>query len=428
MKRKSGITLIALVVTIIVLLILAGVSLTALTDEDKGVVKKAQKAAEETEQATENEEKEVDDILDYAESENWGEELPPPEDVSATKENYLIVNPCSNAVVADLFGNVGYGTFINNKRFYPVTALASELNNARVSFYAKEEGGEFEQVNFYLWVNNAVNGDAVTSMSLGGSYTNFVLELDPNKTYTIMAQFQEANGAIKYCLYGTNTVTFSYKNSSGSSVSKVVSVVNGTAVDEKDIPTPGYYEDVSYTYTFNKWVTTSGGTTQVNLNEITANTTVYAYYTSQIKESICFVAGTEVLTETGLVNIEDVKVGMKVYSYNEETQEVELKEVKQTFKTNPIKDMVKVTVNGEVVESTSKHEYYVVGKGWTAAHELKEGDVLLNSENEEIKVETVELIISNGNPVTVYNMEVEDNHNYFVGEENVLVHNAGSPC
>ena len=41
MRKESGVTLIALVITIIVLIILAGVSITSLTDEDKGVVTKA---------------------------------------------------------------------------------------------------------------------------------------------------------------------------------------------------------------------------------------------------------------------------------------------------------------------------------------------------------------------------------------------------
>ena len=51
MRREKGITLIALVITIVVLLILAAVSITALTDEDKGVVTKAKKSAQLTEDA-----------------------------------------------------------------------------------------------------------------------------------------------------------------------------------------------------------------------------------------------------------------------------------------------------------------------------------------------------------------------------------------
>ncbi len=54
MKKEKGITLIALVITIIVLLILAGVSIAMLTGEN-GIITQAQKAKENTEQAAKNE-------------------------------------------------------------------------------------------------------------------------------------------------------------------------------------------------------------------------------------------------------------------------------------------------------------------------------------------------------------------------------------
>ncbi len=50
LKKKEGITLIALVLTIIVLLILAGVSIATLTGEN-GILTRAAEAEEKTEQA-----------------------------------------------------------------------------------------------------------------------------------------------------------------------------------------------------------------------------------------------------------------------------------------------------------------------------------------------------------------------------------------
>ena len=51
LKENRGITLIALVITIIVLLILAGVSIAMLTGEN-GIITKAREAKEKTEKAT----------------------------------------------------------------------------------------------------------------------------------------------------------------------------------------------------------------------------------------------------------------------------------------------------------------------------------------------------------------------------------------
>ena len=56
MKKQRGITLIALVITIIVLLILAGVTIAAISG-DNGILKKAVEAKEKTEQAQKEEEK-----------------------------------------------------------------------------------------------------------------------------------------------------------------------------------------------------------------------------------------------------------------------------------------------------------------------------------------------------------------------------------
>ena len=60
-NKERGVTLIALVVTIIVLIILAGVSITMLVGEN-GIITQAQRAKEETEQAQVEEQKEMNDI------------------------------------------------------------------------------------------------------------------------------------------------------------------------------------------------------------------------------------------------------------------------------------------------------------------------------------------------------------------------------
>ena len=53
MKKQNGITLVALVITIIILLILAGISIAALSNT--GLFGQTQKAKNETEKATQNE-------------------------------------------------------------------------------------------------------------------------------------------------------------------------------------------------------------------------------------------------------------------------------------------------------------------------------------------------------------------------------------
>ena len=69
MKKNKGITLIALVITIIVLLILAGISIATLTGEN-GLLTKANKAKEQTEIADTIERARVDILGVQAENES----------------------------------------------------------------------------------------------------------------------------------------------------------------------------------------------------------------------------------------------------------------------------------------------------------------------------------------------------------------------
>ena len=69
--ERKGITLIALVITIIVLLILAGVSIAMLTGEN-GIITQAIKAKENTEQAAKNEMAALNSIEDYLSEQTGG--------------------------------------------------------------------------------------------------------------------------------------------------------------------------------------------------------------------------------------------------------------------------------------------------------------------------------------------------------------------
>ncbi len=127
------------------------------------------------------------------------------------------------------------------------------------------------------------------------------------------------------------------------------------------------------------------------------------------------------MTSSGLVAIETVKAGDKVWATNPETGETALKEVVQIFR-NEASELVHVTVNGEKIVCTNEHPFYVPVKGWTAACELRAGDRLQLVNGEYVVVEQVQHEILES-PVKVYNFEVEDFHTYYVGEQGVLVHN-----
>ncbi|TGK89980.1 hypothetical protein EHQ23_02365 [Leptospira bourretii] len=80
--------------------------------------------------------------------------------------------------------------------------------------------------------------------------------------------------------------------------------------------------------------------------------------------------------------------------------------------------------NGESLQTTWNHPFAIEGKGWVIAKDLKPGDRSITAKNSSIKILKIE-VETLATPVKVYNLEVEDNHTYYVGNSNILVHNYG---
>ena len=136
----------------------------------------------------------------------------------------------------------------------------------------------------------------------------------------------------------------------------------------------------------------------------------------------CFVKGTKVKTENGFKNIEDIKIGDKVYSYNLDNNSLELKKVLNTIKSNTI-DTYKATIGGKTVEMSPKHQLYIIDKGWVRAYNLNVNDKLLDVNGKQVSISKIEYI-KYDSPIDTYNLTIEGNNNYFVTDIQVLVHNA----
>ncbi len=151
---------------------------------------------------------------------------------------------------------------------------------------------------------------------------------------------------------------------------------------------------------------------------------VAAFTGGMSKTMKCFVAGTLVLTASGLVAIESIKAGDLVYSADErDPSRIELKPVLETYIRKSDK-LVHLTIGGTELITTYDHPFYVKGQGFVNAGALCIGTELINRGGETVVIEQIYREDCSEDMETVYNFRVEENHTYYVGQQRVLVHNA----
>ena len=130
----------------------------------------------------------------------------------------------------------------------------------------------------------------------------------------------------------------------------------------------------------------------------------------------CFLAGTPIRTETGIVPIESIRPGDRVLAQDQDTGELAYKVVLTTTLRPPAK-MVEIKAGGEEIYTTLGHPFWVAGRGWQMAKQLKAGD-LLHGLAGATPIESV-------NPAgehAAHNLVVDDSNTYFVGRGGMLVH------
>ena len=175
----------------------------------------------------------------------------------------------------------------------------------------------------------------------------------------------------------------------------------------------------------------------------------YALYGTPA-ESLCFSGDTVVQTYNNNKEIKDIKVGDLVYSYNENANKIELKPVVRSMLTNASAKVCKVKfTNGQEIVCTPNHPFacrkiihndgghyvkevieYVEAKNLKPNQRIKSNYVKVENGRKVFTthqnhiVESVEYLDTE---IPVYDIEVEDNHNFYVGgDDGILVHNCGT--
>ena len=139
----------------------------------------------------------------------------------------------------------------------------------------------------------------------------------------------------------------------------------------------------------------------------------------------CFIAGTLVLTTTGLLAIEKLNPGDKVISTDPDTLETSEKTVLETY-IRKVDRLVHLVINGEEIVTTDNHPFYVQDRGFIEAGRLLVDDKLVSVNGDDLFVEYVKTEELD-TLIDVHNFQVEDFHTYFVGNLLAWVHNKTCP-
>ena len=135
----------------------------------------------------------------------------------------------------------------------------------------------------------------------------------------------------------------------------------------------------------------------------------------------CFGAGTLVRTLDGSRPIESIQVGDRVLTQDVKTGALGYHPV-TVLHHNPPSPTFLVKLGSDTIVSSPFHRFWIVGKGWIMARDLKGGETLRLLTG-PARVESVE----SGPVQLVFNLDVADAHDFFAGAAAALVHDNTLP-
>ena len=132
-----------------------------------------------------------------------------------------------------------------------------------------------------------------------------------------------------------------------------------------------------------------------------------------------FPGTTLIMTPSGYRPINELSRGDLVYGFDGVQKYI--CEIINNKVTTEFCYMINIVNIFEPIICSEKQKFYLpYEKKWKAAKNLKRGDILLNSNNEHLRIEN---IYETNEPQKIFDISVSRYHNFFVSKNNILVHN-----
>jgi len=130
----------------------------------------------------------------------------------------------------------------------------------------------------------------------------------------------------------------------------------------------------------------------------------------------CLAAGTMIWTIRGMRAVETIRTGDMVLSQNVETGELAYKVVLKAT-TRPKSQLVRIQADGETLQASGGHPFWITGEGWVKAREIRSG-MQMQASGGVCNISSVQA----GEEAVSYNLIVDGFHTYFAGENKLLSH------
>jgi len=137
------------------------------------------------------------------------------------------------------------------------------------------------------------------------------------------------------------------------------------------------------------------------------------------RSSECLVAGTPIWTDRGPVPVESLMIGDLVLSQESDSKKLEYRVVLQPT-VRPPTPTFQMWLDGEAVQASGGHLFWVNKMGWTQMRDLEPGFELLSASGSPVAIEKIEP----AGTVELYNLIVDRNANYFIGQNRILSHDS----
>jgi hypothetical protein len=151
---------------------------------------------------------------------------------------------------------------------------------------------------------------------------------------------------------------------------------------------------------------------------------------------LSFAPTTKVATSQGEKAISSLHPGEKVWAYNPKTHKMELQPIVHVWinhdhdlvdltirSTTPAQHGKAVRTTNEVIHTNKKHPFLTAEKGFVPVSQLRIGMHVLNAGG---GVGTITMLKTVPGTMTMYNLEIAQDHTYAIGEGQWIVHNCDS--